>query len=677
MAKQLRQSIEQILEENRLRNERIHAPYNPLLGIGSLGSRYRFDVPDFVYPEMTINEQVYDTPLIRAVIKAGSLREFIITRLETEPTEELMDEVTKHILRVMIKWDFEFFAASVCIIADKDTGEEFNFVLRRPQRRLLAMLLAMFLAGKPTRMIILKARQWGGSTLVQIFIAWIQLFHKTRWNSLIVAHLSDISREIKGMYSLLLDRLPEWVFESGQKLKFSPFEGSQNTSILSERNCKVKLGSAENPNSARGASTHMVHCSEVGLWKNTEGRKPKDIVRSACAGIRALPHTVIIYESTADGVGSFFHQEWIKAKRGKSDKKPIFVPWFEIEMYAIPDADERKIAESIWLNPEDEKMAEYEQWLFSLGATLQGIAWYREEYKKYVEHGDMMAEYPSDDVEAFQNSGSKVFRPHLIERMRAACRKPDHIGYLISKGTKEKDALTDIRFVEESGFKSFLKVWDFPDTEQRIRDRYVVVVDIGGRSDKADYSVITVIDKYWMMYGGAPEVVARWYGHIDHDQLVWEAARIAKWYNDALLVFESNTLDTENTDGDHTEFILDTVKDYYDNLYSRTPADKIREGAPIKYGFHTNRATKAMIIDAMVESVRDGLFVERDDMSLDEFTNYEKKQNGSFGAIDGTHDDICMTVMIGNYVCYNTPVPKVVEVEKKVVSKVIVGEASF
>ena len=79
------------------------------------------------------------------------------------------------------------------------------------------------------------------------------------------------------------------------------------------------------------------------------------------------------------------------------------------------------------------------------------------------------------------------------------------------------------------------------------------------------------------MYGGVPEVVAQWYGHIDHDLLVWKSAQIASYYNKALLVIESNTLETEDTDGEHTEYILETLNGVYPNLYSRTdPTNKRR-----------------------------------------------------------------------------------------------------
>ena len=174
-----------------------------------------------------------------------------------------------------------------------------------------------------------------------------------------------------------------------------------------------------------------------------------------------------------------------------------------------------------------------------------------------------------------------------------------------------------------------------------------------------------------MMDGGKPVVVAQWYGHIDMDKLAWKSAQIAKYYDDALLVIESNTLETKDpnrqVDGDHSHFILNQIKDVYDNLYARPQsADEIRDSVPRKYGFHTNVHTKPIIIDVLITFIREGLYVERDERCLNEYITYERKQNGAYGAILGKHDDLLMTRAIGLYISSNTkemPLPKIIQVK--------------
>jgi hypothetical protein len=202
-------------------------------------------------------------------------------------------------------------------------------------------------------------------------------------------------------------------------------------------------------------------------------------------------------------------------------------------------------------------------------------------------------------------------------------------------------------------------VWDLPevDPDEQVTHRYLVVVDIGGRSRKADWSVILVLDRLFMIEGGQPMVVAQWYGHIDMDLLSWKAMQIAAFYDDALLVIESNTLETHDkdrdVDGDNSQFILQQIRDVYPNIYARRQKEEdILNGKELKYGFHTNVSTKPMVIATLVMAIREHSYVERDERCLDEYNFYERKPNGAYGAIAGKHDDLLMTRAIGLHICF-------------------------
>ena len=83
-----------------------------------------------------------------------------------------------------------------------------------------------------------------------------------------------------------------------------------------------------------------------------------------------------------------------------------------------------------------------------------------------------------------------------------------------------------------------------------------------------------------------------------------------------------------------------------------------------------------MIIDNYIGILREDGYVERDEAAVDEARWYEKKKNGSFGAIDGQHDDIIITRMGGLYICYDLPLPKVLD-KKRVTNRIIKGESTF
>lgn len=422
----------------------------------------------------------------------------------------------------------------------------------------------------------------------------------------------------------------------------------------------ITIGTYNNPTSGRGGDMSCVHYSEVGLWEDTDGKTPEDIIRSISSSLLLAPLTIEVIESTANGMGNFYYRAYTAAKEGKSNRRAVFVPWFYIERYEIPVSDKTAFAEWLLKHKDDDNPPEgcldpgkYYWHLWEIGASFDAINWYIHKRKDYMDHADMAAEFPSDDVEAFKNSGKNVFSIYQLDKFKKGCKAPLYIGEVQGDAVQGKKSLDNLHF--NNDHNGLLHIWKLPETKKKISHRYITTVDIGGRSKGADYSDILVIDRYWMMYGGKPEVVAEWHGHIDHDLLAWKAAQIAKFYDNSLLVIESNTIETKDndTDGDQSELIFNKLADCYDNLYMRKASEaKIKEGRVTEYGFHTNRKTKPVIISNMVACFRDESYIERSEEALAECSTYEKKPNGSFGATQGHHDDRVMTRAIGLYVCF-------------------------
>lgn len=677
-------NVAKLIVLNHARNAEIKAKFNPITGEGSIGERKKIVIEDFPFPVQYIPKTMMRVPLVRQLVEAGSIKKFLEEYMNTEYSDEDKEKVIEQFVRIRVKHDFAFWAAMYVFIKQKGGGEDVHFRLNRPQRKLIMRFERMRLHEKPIRLILLKARQWGGSTATQIYMAWLQLVHKVGLNSLIVGHVKDASTEVKDMFDKLIKEYPiRMLYEMGEAYnetepKIVGVGQSGNIHRIPQRNCKIKVGTAEKPNSARGGDYNLVHCTEVGLWVTTDGKTPEQIVRSACSGILLKPYTMIVYESTANGTGNFFQREYDAAKAGKSQFESLFIAWFEIEQYALALDDEVKFATWLWenrnnenANSDREESGRYLWWLWEQGATLEAINWYILERSKYTDHGDMASEYPSDDVEAFVHSGARVFDKYNVEKFKKACKAPKWIGDVYADGDEGEEALVNLRFSEDK--QGLLWVWAKPDVEgdEEVTDRYLVVVDIGGRGKKADWSVIVVFDRLNQMEGGKPVVVAQWYGHIDMDRLAWKAAQIAAYYDNAYLVIESNTLETHDkerqVDGDMSGYILNQIKDVYTNLYARKQSDEeIKEQAPKKYGFHTNVATKPKIISTLVKVIRDHLYVERDARCLDEYLCYEKKKNGAFGAITGKHDDLLMTRAIGLQIAfYEMELPTIVVKTKK------------
>ncbi len=162
------------------------------------------------------------SPLRRPVVRDGVTLHLPETMLR-DP--EYSSAYTRHDFDMLrFRHDFEYWAVKCVRITDKDSGEVIPFRLNAPQRRFVGEVERVRLSAAPIRFIMLKARQWGGSTVVQVYFAWIQMVHRRNWNSLICAHIKDIAATIRGMYTRLLDSYPAdyWVEEGKPGLR--PYE---------------------------------------------------------------------------------------------------------------------------------------------------------------------------------------------------------------------------------------------------------------------------------------------------------------------------------------------------------------------------------------------------------------------------------------------------------------------
>ena len=663
--------VQELIEEDKQRVSVIRAEFEPIKGINAVGERKHINIPDLYPYDMHLPLPMLEVKLVKEILKAGGIDLFCQSRYG-DYSPQLREMVVRQFYKIRAKHDFCFCAYAFYKIKNKEGGKNIPFKLTYPQRYLLGVLEEMRLKGEPIRIILLKARQWGGSTLVQLYISWIQLFWKEGWYSVIVAQDASTSRKIKAMYSKMLEVFPPWLINCPEdvELAFTPYEGSQldsiitygkGTNITTARDTVITIGTYNNPTSGRGGDMSCVHYSEVGLWEDTDGKTPEDIIRSISSSLLLAPFTIEVIESTANGMGNFYYRAYQAAKKGESNRKAVFVPWFFIERYTKPVENDEEFAKWLLDNKNNPNPPEgcldpgtYYWHLWEIGATFEAINWYINKRKDYMEHGDMAAEFPSDDIEAFKHSGNMVFNISHVDALSKKCKAPSFVGEVQGDKISGKEAVRNLRFVEDSN--GTLKVWSLPqETSEIIEGRYLVAVDIGGRSKQADYSDIIVIDRYWMMYGGKPEVVAEWHGHIDHDLLAWKAAQIAAFYQNALLVIESNTIESKDndTDGDQSLLIFNRIADVYPNLYMRrAPEEKVQQGVVGMYGFHTNRRTKPIIISNLVAILRDGNYVERNIEALAEFSTYEKKQNGSYGATDGHHDDYVMARAIALYICF-------------------------
>lgn len=667
-------TVTEIIQENRRRLSVINSPYNPITGLGSTSiERVTVEIRGCPLPTMYLPLEFAKTGFVKKLTETG-FDGYIKLVLKMGVSDDIKNELWTTFCQERIKYDFEFWAYSCILISAKGKGKDIPFLLNRAQRYYLKELERLRLQGVPIDIILCKARQWGGSTLTQLYMLWIQLVHRSNWNSVICGHIESAARNVSGMLQKAVDHMPTWA-TAGIRLKTNPYQGSTKTRTINTTNSRYSIGSAEKPEGLRSEDISMAHLTEVGLWKETKGKKPEDLVQSIFGSILSGPFTIKVLESTAKGVGNYFHRTWLDAVEGRNNFTPVFIPWFMIDLYS-KKIDKKKYNEFI------ASFTEYEHYLFELGATLEAIAWYRDKSLEFKDKWRMCSEYPSTAAEAFQSTGRRIFPMRYVEQIRTTTLPACFYGEFVGNDIKGKHALEGIRFEKfepNKDLNNIMWVWALPDMTEKYYDRYVVSVDIGGTSENADFSCIKVADRLPMLEdGGLPEVVAEWHGHIEHDLLIWKAVQIAIAYGNALLVIESNTLETEGTEGDNFDYVLDEVVAYYNNLYSRTSPEQIKQGLPVKYGFHTNSKTKPTIINFLKSAMRDMLYIERSKPTTFEMDTYELKENGKeMGASEGCHDDYLMATAILVYVCYKWQLPRIAREYKQTRKTRIVSEASI
>lgn len=658
----------QIIEENERRLKHLQADYDPVTGEGLdelLGEkRVRLEISDFAIPVQYVPKEMMENKLVRDVAKAGTIEKYIAKKKWKYGVPTHL-EIERRIRRIRHKHDFCHWAYFCIWIKHKKLKKRVRFKLNLPQLIVLAKCEELRRAGEPIALIILKARQWGGSTFCFFYQVWLQF----KWNEFhsfaIAAHTSSASETILNMLKRSIHDYPAWDLglEDGTELRLAPADTSGHAFTLKDQDNKqvlegfIYVGTAEKPDTLRSKDISGAHYSEVGVWPDTPGKQAEDIIADIQGGLLEDTETMEVMESTAKASDDYFHMVWESCTGGEGGYAPVFISFIQIENDVREIKDRRAFVKWLYDHREDERTngkwrdsGKYYWWLWELGATLEHINWYRYRRLK-LSFAKMCNEAPATPEQAFITAGQKVFDPFEVARKREKCRDPLMVGDLISDAHEGSEILDNIRFIPNSS--GSLRVWEEPD-DSPISNRYVVAVDIGGPNETSDWSSVRVLDRLMMMpdfgLAGRPNVVAEMHYHTDHDKLAYDALRLAEWYGHALLVIESNTLETHkkdhNADEEGFEYILDIIADIYDNLYMRqTKEEDVREGVVGKWGFHTNALTKPKIIDNMRTCLRDDLWDEPSTLCLDEMSVYVDEK-GQYNAPPGKHDDVLMATAI-------------------------------
>ena len=296
-----------------------------------------------------------------------------------------------------------------------------------------------------------------------------------------VAHTQESAEEIFRIVHRFLDCLPE-------ELRRGPLKTARENVrqiAFSQIDSQYRVFSAGDRNAGRGLTVQNLHCSELARWPGN----PAEIL----AGLRAaMPQDgEMILESTPDGVGGCFHEEWQKA--GETGMVRHFFPWWMEPRYRAGAAAGESLTDE-----ERDLVARH-------GLDLKQIGFRRNIRANF--RGLARQEYAEDEESCFRASGDCVFELTAIEMRLKLLPDP-----------------------AQQRRNGELEIWLPPVPGKN----YLVAVDPAGGGSEGDYSAAQVLETESGLQ------CAEFAGHVGGLELAQLVTDLAGEYNKAVLVVERN-----------------------------------------------------------------------------------------------------------------------------------------
>lgn len=410
---------------------------------------------------------------------------------------------------------------------------------------------------------------------------------------------------------------------------------------------KITVLTSGDPNVGRASTVQMLHLSEVAFWE-----KGEDSWVSLMSG---LPDdgTEVIVESTANGVGNLFHQEWEAAESGASDFIAIFLPWWIQDEYSRKLTDRQ--AEELERTLDDVERQAYEDGIFWEGEnhklTLEQLAWRRDTIRNKL-RGSVRAfqqEFPANAREAFIVSGNAFFSSEALLEYEKETRKPRWRGNLVPV---DKRPTSLGRFEPADG--GYLRMWAKPAKD----GHYVIAADTaegksvtkgsstfsdpndekGGR-DFSSADVIRVDTR---------ELVASLHGRMAPELFAEQLAMLGRYYTcpgmgqpvEALIAVERNHGSGQT--------VLGRLRDHheYPNLFLERQINKRTNKRTTTLGWRTTQESRPKMLDELAYEVREQMLGIPSADHVREMFSFVRGEDGKPEAQEGTHDDRVISLAI-------------------------------
>ena len=334
--------------------------------------------------------------------------------------------------------------------------------------------------------IILKARQLGISTLSAGYALWLMLFHNDK-NVLVIATGKDTAKNLVTKVRVMYEGLPQWL--------------KTNTEEINKLSLRFKNGSqikaiASNESAGRSEALSLLIIDEAAFIDRI------DTIWTAAQQTLSTGGGCIAL-STPNGVGNWFHKQWMGAEEGTNEFNTIKLHWTD-----HPERDQTWRDEQDKILGPSQAAQECDTDFLSSGQSVVDPAilqWYKDELVEppveevgvdrgmwvwrqpdYTKEYIVVADVARGDGSDF--SACQVFEVEDMEQCaeyKGQLSTTDYGNFLIEVATKYNDALlvvennnigwATIQTIIDRGYKNLFyqsKDLQVVDTEHNISNKY-------------------------------------------------------------------------------------------------------------------------------------------------------------------------------------------------------------
>ena len=534
------------------------------------------------------------------------------------------------------------------------------FLLNDEQEQILNAIEEQEQAHAPVRLIILKSRKVGCSTLIEALGQHYCQFSKHA-NAKCIAHLKDSTKEIFGIAKRYQQNLPDFFDEIAPARVIGH-------SIQWTHGSRFAIQTQGATDAARGSTPDFLHLSELALWwKNRRATSDEDVLQSQLGSLEDKFGTTCIIESTAHGAaGAFYNRFWQAWKNEPGNIfKALFFGWQEHVHYRLPaeHGDKALYERLVRAHRSDDKTLFYEL------ASQQGwdvfwadrmiefnldpcqVRWALQTLRTKF-GGDLVrfdTEYPLSPQIAFTSSARSPFDQVAVEEIS---RELSDNPRPCTKGESINENLV------LSPGKDHWHVWKLPEPNHE----YLVTIDSAHGVEDGDFSCLQVLDRT------TREQVAEYYARKPPDIAAHQAALAGRAYNDALIVPE--------IDGPGLAVVKELLDMFggsgYPNIYVRSTSGNWTQ----RFGFRTQgKGQRSAAIAALAKAIRLRGWTFNSLRLMGECKTFIENMSGRAEAMPGSHDDAVMAMAIGLYLDYelgdaaiSTPAVKAKELPRDAVA---------